>query len=608
VNLTYFPPLANHLWQSTVFAGIAGLLTLALLKNRARVRYWVWLAASCKFLLPLSLLMALGADIQWRTAPEIGQSKLAVGVSEVNEPFAPLPATSQGDATPAPASSLPAVLLVIWACGFLGISAAWWARWRRFRTTISRGTPMQLALPLPVMCATTLTEPGVFGIFRPVLMLPDGIFERLTSAQLEAVIAHELCHVRHRDNLFAAIHMFVETVFWFHPLVWWIGKRMVDERELGCDEEVLQLGSQPLIYAEGILGVCKLYVDSPLTCVSGVSGANLKKRIEAIMKNRAALRLDFTRKAMLAVCGAAALALPFAMGIVNAPFVRAQSSADQKRITFDAASVKAASLPEGVQITERGGMVTRKGSGVSVPQNTGGPGTDDPGRIHYPYITLRALLRRAWDLSYEFDGPGWLDEQAVAVDATMPPDTTKAQFQEMLRNLITERFGLQYHAQRKEIMGYALVIGKNGPKLKVSADQGEAEPARVGRPTGTGADGFPIFPPFQGKRLMLVTNRIRGRFRIIAQQVTIKELPRMLSRELGPHVTDATGLTAKYDFTLTYQTNEPEPPPGNPPEALEPAPDIFAAMQSQLRLKLERKAVPVEVIVIDHIEKTPKEN
>jgi bla regulator protein BlaR1 len=60
-----------------------------------------------------------------------------------------------------------------------------------------------------------------------VLLLPDGIFDRLTSAQLRAVIAHELCHVRRKDNLIAAMHMFVETAFWFHPLLSWIGKRMV---------------------------------------------------------------------------------------------------------------------------------------------------------------------------------------------------------------------------------------------------------------------------------------------------------------------------------------------------------------------------------------------
>ncbi len=85
-------------------------------------------------------------------------------------------------------------------------------------------------------------EPGVFGILRPVLLLPEGITDRLTPAQLEAVIAHELCHVRRRDNLTAAIHMVVETVFWFHPLVWWIRARLVEERERACDEEVLRAG------------------------------------------------------------------------------------------------------------------------------------------------------------------------------------------------------------------------------------------------------------------------------------------------------------------------------------------------------------------------------
>jgi uncharacterized protein (TIGR03435 family) len=98
---------------------------------------------------------------------------------------------------------------------------------------------------------------------------------------------------------------------------------------------------------------------------------------------------------------------------------------------------------------EGGRTGVAKGSGMQIPRNTGGPGTDDPGRIHYPLITLKELLRRAWDSYYEIDGPGWLDSQAVTVDATMPPNTTKAQFQEMPRNLITERFALRYHAGKK---------------------------------------------------------------------------------------------------------------------------------------------------------------
>jgi uncharacterized protein (TIGR03435 family) len=604
MNLTSLSPFANHLWQSTAFAAVAGLLTLAFRNNRARVRQCVWLVASCKFLLPLSLLMALGTQIQWRNAPEIARSSLSVAMTEVSQPFTPEP-YGRSDAPPPVSSPLPAVLWSIWACGTLGIAAAWWVRWRRLRSAISRGTPVELDLPLPVVCASMPVEPGVFGILRPVLLLPEGIFGRLAPAQLRAVIAHELCHVRHRDNLIAAIHMFVETVFWFHPLVWWIGKRMVEESERACDEEVLQSGSEPRVYAEGILSICKLYAESPLTCVSGVTGADLKKRIESIMKNRGALRLNFTRKAVLAIGGAAALALPVVLGIMHAPYARAQSNLDQKQLNFDVASVKPVSAPDGVRFVD-GKVFVRKGAGIEIPPETGGPGTADPGRIHYPLITVKELLRRAFDSYFEIQGPGWLDSQAVAVDATMPADTTRAQFQEMLRNLIAERFGLQYHAARKEITGYALVIARSGPKLKESADQSEAELARPQPVTAMGKDGFPIVPPVSGR--LMVGFGMGDRTRIVAQQETIQELAKNLAARLKTVVTDETGLTAKYDFTLTYSSLEPPPQPSHTPEDLEPLPDVFAAVQSQLGLKLERKPVTVEVFVVDHMERAPTGN
>jgi uncharacterized protein (TIGR03435 family) len=380
---------------------------------------------------------------------------------------------------------------------------------------------------------------------------------------------------------------------------------MVEERERACDEEVLRLGSDPRVYAEGILGICKLYAESPLPCVSGVTGADLKKRIESIMKNRAALRLDFTRKAVLAIGGVAALAVPIAVGIVNAPFVRAQSSAGQKRLTFDAASVKPVAVPGGVTLMEDGRVGVRKGGGTRIPPNTGGPGTDDPGRIHWPLISLKQLLRRAWDSPYEIEGPGWLDTQAVAMDATMPSDTSKAQFQEMLRNLITKRFGLQYHAGKKELKGYALGIARNGPKLKASADQGEADWVRPKPPTGS-KDGFNIYPPFTGKTLL--TEQSGDRSRITGQQITMEALARTLGSQLKTIVTDATALTAKYDFTLTYASPEPLPSPANMPKDLDPLPDLFAALQSQLGLQLERKPIPVEVFVVDHMERTPTGN
>ncbi len=170
--------------------------------------------------------------------------------------------------------------------------------------------------------------PGVVGILRPVLLFPEGIAERLTPSELETVLAHELCHVRRRDNLFAAIHMIVEAAFWFHPLVWWISARLVEEREQACDEEVLSLGSHPEIYADAILNVCKFYAQSPLIGVSGVSGASIRRRIEAIMLNRFK-QLSRAKKLLLAAAGTAALAGPVAIGLLigagNITVVGAQS-------------------------------------------------------------------------------------------------------------------------------------------------------------------------------------------------------------------------------------------------------------------------------------------
>ena len=126
--------------------------------------------------------------------------------------------------------------------------------------------------------------------------MPNGIVDCFTAREMEAIVAHELCHVRRRDNLVAAIHMAVEAVFWFHPLVWWVGARLVEERERACDEEVLRSGGDPRVYAEGILKICELYLASPLACVSGVTGGDLKRRIEAIMSEHVALKLNFRKE------------------------------------------------------------------------------------------------------------------------------------------------------------------------------------------------------------------------------------------------------------------------------------------------------------------------
>src|SRR5580704_12369692 len=322
-NLTW---LANHLWQSTLFAAAAGLLCLALGKQRAQVRYGLWLAASLKFLAPFALLVSIGSQFHWRAAASIAQSPVPVAMEQLSQPFASS-AAAPALAEASPESHAPAVLFGIWFCGFAAVGFAWLARWRNIRAAVRAASPVPLDLPVRALSSPAPVEPGVFGIFRPVLLLPEGILERLSPAQFEAILAHELCHIRRRDNFVAAVHMTVEAVFWFHPLVWWIGARLMEERERACDEEVLRNDAEPEVYAEGILNVCKFYLASPLRCVSGVTGSNLKKRIEEIMTRRALYSLSLGKKMLLAGAATLAIGMPIAIGIFNAPPVRAQSDA-----------------------------------------------------------------------------------------------------------------------------------------------------------------------------------------------------------------------------------------------------------------------------------------
>jgi hypothetical protein len=170
----------------------------------------------------------------------------------------------------------------------------------RVRAAVNSAKPLQFEAPIPVRASSSHLEPGVVGIVRPILLLPEGIAAHLTPEELRAIVAHEVCHLRRQDNLTAAIHMLVEAIFWFYPLVWWLGARLIDERERACDEAVVRSGNDPEVYAEGILKVCRFYVAAPVACAAGVTGADLKKRIESIMTHRLTVQLTLAKKVMLA--------------------------------------------------------------------------------------------------------------------------------------------------------------------------------------------------------------------------------------------------------------------------------------------------------------------
>ena len=337
--------LASHLCQSTLFAVAAAFLTLAFRANKAHVRYCLWLSASYKFLIPFALLTSLGRHIPWTPSSvrEIAAAtpSLSYTVDLFSQPLFPQ------NALPVNATSASAwldlAILGLWLCGAVYLALTRLRKWRAIRLVVRASVPTNIGAPVEVRSSPGLLEPGVVGWLRPVVLLPHGIAERLTPSEMNAILEHELCHVRRRDNLLATLHMIVETIFWFHPLVWWIGARLLDEREHACDEDVISRGNQPGIYAEAILNVCKLYAESPLGCVSGVTGSDLRRRIEAIMRNRRAAGLSLAKKLALGIAGMAALTVPIVMGVMNA--VWAQEIPDWQtkaggKMAFEVASVK----------------------------------------------------------------------------------------------------------------------------------------------------------------------------------------------------------------------------------------------------------------------------
>ncbi|MEO6080058.1 MAG: M56 family metallopeptidase [Steroidobacteraceae bacterium] len=316
--------LVNHLWQSTLFAVAIGGLTLLLRRNSARVRYWLWLAASLKFLVPFALLAALGTLIPWHpVASEQGvQGRVILNIAgTITAPMAidmPFPYVPSEGAPRTPDGPLPLIMVfAAWALGAALVSLRWLLRWLDIRRALRNSAVMLgLDFPAPVRVTTTQLEPGVVGVFRPTLLLPAGIDQRLTPEQMRAVLAHERCHLLWRDNFTASLHMRVEILFWFYPLVWWIGSRLIEERERACDEQVIRDGHAAKSYAEGILAVCEHYIASRLPSVSGVSGADLRQRIERIVKTTRAVKLDGRKKFILATVVGCTVAAPIAAGMV----------------------------------------------------------------------------------------------------------------------------------------------------------------------------------------------------------------------------------------------------------------------------------------------------
>ena len=305
---------------------------------------------------------------------------------------------------------------------------------------------------------------------------------------------------------------------------------------------------------------------------------------------------------LVAIMKTAAFVLPFAAALAFA-----QQPVPPK--SFEVASVKPGTEPV-PQDMGGGRFVARGGC-------QGGPGTSDPGRITCQNISLSNFVTQAYGLKrYQYitgNYPAWMDDTRFNITAKIPDGATKEDLKIMEQNLLAERFKLKVHFDKKEMPTYEMTVGKNGPKLTESikgAAPAPAGPAPQFDPSKKDKDGFVVVPRTPGA---MSVSMMGGRIRMQADDQTMEQFASTLTNQLGRPVIDATELKGKYDITLICAAesfgfaNTTDGTVGTLHEA-DPAPTLFEAVQQQLGLKLDQKKGNIDVLVVEHAEKTPIEN
>lgn len=360
-----WPLLARHLWQATLFGGAICCLTALLKRAPARVRYSLWLIAAAKFVVPSALFVYLvkwsGLDLSSLFSHV--QTPVAPVIYRVAEPVFQFTETA-GTSSAQNASvvswhqDIYSLLTLVWLAGCALLLARWWVRRRRIvhclcevettigereaRVTESLRRRLGIKREVRLIASTRIESPSVWGVWKPVLLLPTNFAACLSDEELQAVLTHELVHVKRLDNLTGNLQMLLCCALWFHPLVWLLDRKLLAERERACDDEVLRLGSASKVYAKSLMKVSRFGLGLKSVGLSAAAGSQVRRRIERIMAQDIARKPTFTHKMLMSATALALIIFSAGAGVLSGDAARAQNG----RLPFDGTSLNQAMLQQ----------------------------------------------------------------------------------------------------------------------------------------------------------------------------------------------------------------------------------------------------------------------
>jgi uncharacterized protein (TIGR03435 family) len=461
-----------------------------------------------------------------------------------------------------------------------------------------------------------IAVPLTVGWLRPKILLPME-WREWDREKLDAVLAHEGSHVRRRDGLVSALAGINRCIFWFHPLAWMLERRLRLLAELACDESsVATLGDRES-YARLLLDMARA-VDTEhgrlqSHALTMAASSHIRRRIDSLLQEGRSFSrgLTWTGWAAIALCGipivlgAGAVTLgrqapqlQLVMPRLNVPpppvlLAQAQPTppaptpAPKAQPEFEVVSIRpsAPGAPEGSI------MIRQLSHGVM--------------DVSYPLpLFIRLAFHAKW---FEITGaPAWIASARYDISAKSAEPATPAQMWPMLLPVLEDRFKLKVHREKKEMAVYELSVSKSGklpaPKEEVCFVPDPVAPppppvrVRLGGHLPLPCDSTLEFPLNGGRYLY-------------GEKVHMATLASGLADMLGRPVVDKTGIEEIFNFDLRFTPDESTPGFPQLPSSADPPelPNIFTALQDQLGLKVKSAKDPVEVIVIDHIEK-PSEN
>jgi uncharacterized protein (TIGR03435 family) len=580
--------LVHFLWQGVLIAAVYAAVRKWIVPSaRPNIRY----ALACGAL----AVMAAAPLATWSllgTAPSP-----AVAVSAHLAAAAAAPTRTIALEVPGVASALPERLLPWVVALWLAGAAAFWLRllssWigtMRLRSQFVRPAPsewqqavdrlkarLRVSRPVRLLVSSLVQTPAVVGWLRPVVLVPIGALAGLPPEQVEALLLHELAHIRRHDYLVNIAQSVVEALLFYHPAVWWISGHIRTEREQCCDDVAVSVSGDVLTYVRALAELASAR-QARVAAAMAATGGSLSRRIARL--------LGETRPTSRAVSGPGTLATTILLA-VTAIAVFGQPAARPK---FEVAAIKPSLERRFISIRPLPGRLT----------------ANSP---------VRVLMQNAYTVQpfQIIGGPDWMGSDYYEIDAKPPGEASRAQMFLMLQSLLEDRFQLKIHRETKELPVYQLTTSRGGAKL-ASPKEGSCVPPVTGlvtdlRPGGRVQPPNPGQPPAAPCGAVNVMLAPAGA-RMMGGNVAMAEFTRVLSTALGRTVIDKTGFTAHFDVQLNFVPDEttaalPSPPPGAQPDGNNPS--ILVALQEQLGLRLESAKGPVDVIVVDGVER-PTEN